>query len=223
VLQIALSVGFGSAEACAHAFRTRFGVSATRWRHEQRRKRDQVIRNADQTGRGEMADDFDSSFLKGPTMHVELVERDSTHIVYLRYVGPYGAPLAAFWQSRVKPWMTARALAGRPMIAIAHDNPNVTAPDKCRCDVGVEVDEAFVAVGDEHRTTVPGGRYATTRFFDTPARIADAWTALLRDWLPASGFQLDARPMFEYYPADARFDAATGAFECVITIPVAPL
>jgi AraC family transcriptional regulator len=47
--------------------------------------------------------------------------------------------------------------------------------------------------------------------------------ALLRDWLPSSGMQLDARPLFEYYPTDATMDPETGVFECDICIPVTKL
>lgn len=53
--------------------------------------------------------------------------------------------------------------------------------------------------------------------------IGAAWTALMRDWLPGSGYQLDGRPMFERYAPDAGYDAATGTFACDIVIPLAPL
>jgi AraC family transcriptional regulator len=46
---------------------------------------------------------------------------------------------------------------------------------------------------------------------------------MLRDWLPGSGMQLGARPMFEHYPIDATYDGKTGEFECEICIPVTPL
>ena len=47
--------------------------------------------------------------------------------------------------------------------------------------------------------------------------------ALLRDWLPGSGLQLDARPLFEYYAPEMTMDPKTGAFECDICIPVTKL
>ena len=47
--------------------------------------------------------------------------------------------------------------------------------------------------------------------------------ALLRERLPSSGLQLDARPCFEYYPKDAEYDSKTGAFTCEIYAPVVPL
>ena len=60
-------------------------------------------------------------------------------------------------------------------------------------------------------------------FFGTSEDIATAWQGLLRDWLAGSGLQLDARSCFEYYPLDARYDAASGRFGCNIVIPVTPL
>ena len=119
-----------------------------------------------------------------------------------------------------------RTAGGRTLVWVGipnDDNPDVTAPDKCRCDVGVAVDDSFVPIGDEQVMTIPGGRYATTRFSGTPDRIHEPWQRMLRQWLPASGLQLDARPMFEYYGPGMTYDEATGAFECDITIPVRPL
>jgi AraC family transcriptional regulator len=222
VLTIALSVGFGSQEAFARAFKARFGVSATAWRRDENSKRGQTKRNVDQD-RAQTIEDDGAPSSEEPVMDVKVIDRRPTRIVYLRYVGPYGRPLATFWQTRVIPWMRTRGLLGRVMIAISHDNPNVTAPEKCRCDVGVAIDEDFVATGDEHITTVPGGRYAAAHFFGTPDGMPAVWQGLLRDWLPKSGMQVDGRPMFEHYPADARFDEKTGAFECEVTIPVVPL
>src|SRR5258708_21744605 len=57
ILQIALGVGFGSAEAFTHAFSARFGCSPTSWRLQQSSARqtksnlDQTLRNADQATR----------------------------------------------------------------------------------------------------------------------------------------------------------------------------
>src|ERR1700704_1149826 len=48
VLQVALSVGFGSTEAFARAFKTRFGSTPTAWRESQVSKRDQVKSKHDQ-------------------------------------------------------------------------------------------------------------------------------------------------------------------------------
>jgi AraC family transcriptional regulator len=70
---------------------------------------------------------------------------------------------------------------------------------------------------------IPGGKYAALSFEGTAAAIGAAWDLLLREWLPQSGLQLDARPFFEYYPVDGRYDEKTGAFSCDLCVPVRPL
>ena len=77
--------------------------------------------------------------------------------------------------------------------------------------------------GGAIKTTIPGGKYAQVKFKGTVAQVVQAWAALLRDWLPASGLQLDVRPCFEYYPKGDGFDSETGDFECELYMPVAPL
>ena len=72
-------------------------------------------------------------------------------------------------------------------------------------------------------TTIPGGKYATTRFEGKVEDIGGAWATLLRDWLPSSGMQLDARPFFEYYSPQMKYNPQTGVFECDLCIPVAAL
>jgi AraC family transcriptional regulator len=83
----------------------------------------------------------------------------------------------------------------------------------------VEVAPDFVAGAFK---TIPGGKYAAC-ITAVRANALLMLTALLREWLPASGLQLDARPCFEYYPVDGDCDPETGAFECEICIPVVPL
>jgi AraC family transcriptional regulator len=144
-------------------------------------------------------------------------------IAYLRHVGSYGQPISSFWQQQVYPWMVTNNLLQRPRYGISHDDPNITAPEQCRYDAGVEVPAQSELSGPAFRTTIPGGRYASAYFNGTVHQIGDAWTAVLRDWLPPSGMKLDGRPSFEYYPPGSSFDAATGAFDCHICIPVTPL
>lgn len=72
-------------------------------------------------------------------------------------------------------------------------------------------------------TTLPGGRCAAMAVRGTGEQVGQAWARLLGQWLPSSRLQLDSRPCFEYYPAGAAYDEASGAFECELCIPVAPL
>lgn len=223
VLAAALSVGWGSGEAFARAFRARFGCSASQWR-QQMRKPGQADRNPGQVPMRAPAEHGGSIHdREEPIMTVQLIDRAPVRIAYLRHVGAYGAPIHDFWMNQVAPWMAANTLFGRPRYGISHDDPSITAPEQCRYDAGVEVDAQFVPGPGVFTTTLPGGRYASLAFDGTSEQINAAWRHLLRDWLGGSGLQLDARPCFEHYPIDARYDSASGAFSCNIVVPVAPL
>jgi AraC family transcriptional regulator len=227
VLQIALGVGFGSAEAFTHAFGVRFGCSPTTWRLQQAAERAAISNPNQVNSKHDQDQRHDTTENRAPTkpepsMKVQIVERQPTPIAYLRYVGPYGSPVGTFWQTHAYPWMATYGLIGQPRYGISHDDPRVTAPEQCRYDAGCEI-PAQAALGDAHRTILPGGQYAALSFKGVVSEFEPAWDALLRDWLPSSGLQLDNRPMFEYYPKDASYDPATGVLECQLCVPVMPL
>ena len=215
VLQVALSVGFGSTEAFARAFKTRFGSTPTGWRDSQRRKRDQSKSKHDQARALTPANDGD--------MKVTIVERQPTTVAYLRHVGPYGKQVSDFWITKVAPWMETNGLYGKPRYGISLDDPGIAAPETLRYDAAVEVPKDFVGAGDYQMTVIPGGKYAVGKFKGTENEVGEAWVWLLRDWLPESGMQLDSRPFLEHYPVSAGYDQKTGQFECEICIPVTPL
>jgi AraC family transcriptional regulator len=230
VLQIALGVGFGSAEALTHAFNARFGCSPTTWRlqqsasHPAKGNRDQANSKVDQARREKPGKNGVSNIASPEAaVQVEVIERKPAPIAYLRHVGPYGKPIGAFWQTQVYPWMATNGLLGQARYGVSHDDPKVTAPEQCRYDAGCEIPADFVATGNAHRTVIPGGKYAALSFRGVVAGFPPAWDSLLRDWLPSSGLQLDSRPMFEYYPVDSRYDPATGVLECKLCVPVMPL
>lgn len=156
-------------------------------------------------------------------MNVKLIDRQPATVAYFRHLGPYGESIARFWQETFYPWLVTNDLLDQPRYGISHDDPGVTAQEQCRYDACVEVPPRFVLSGNAFKTTIPGGRYAVLSFKGTVAEVGGAWTALLRDWLPSSGLQLDGRPCFEYYPKGSSYDADTGIFDCDICIPVVPL
>jgi AraC family transcriptional regulator len=215
VLQVALSIGFGSTEAFGRAFKARFGSAPTAWRGAQVSNRDQLKSKADQApARPDR---------KHGSMKATIVDRQPTSVAYLRHIGPYGKPISDFWMQVVDPWMQTNGLYGRPRYGISHDDPGITSPEKLRYDAAVEVPPDFVGAGKHLKTVIPGGKYAVAKFTGSDGEVGDVWAWLLRDWLPASGMQLDSRPFFEHYPIDATYDPQTGAFDCEICIPVSPL
>ncbi|MFM2399944.1 MAG: hypothetical protein RL341_2101 [Pseudomonadota bacterium] len=238
VLSVALEVGFGSGEAFARAFKERFDCTPTQWRagarerwalqlansRTQHRKLDQAPRKQDQANNTARADDANSTHpFQEITMNVQILTLPAARIAYLRHIGPYGPPIGKFWRDQVAPWLEANGLMGRVSYGISHDDPSITAPDKCRYDAGVEVDISFQPSGQASIASLPGGRYAVAQFTGNSSNISAAWTEIFRDWLPDSNMQTDARPCFERYPAQGAMDPKTGLFSCEICVPVKPL
>jgi AraC family transcriptional regulator len=219
VLGIALGVGFGSAEAFTRAFRARFDCSPTQWR---KRKPGQIEGKPDQASRGAKRKNVISQS-KESHMKVRIIKRESVHVAYLRRTGPYGPSIGQFWMNTVAPWMATNNLMMRERFGISLDDPIVTKPSQCRYDACVASPEGEVLSGDPQRKVIPGGKYAALAFEGTGATIGAAWDALLREWLPKSGLQLDARPFFEHYPVDGCYDPKTGVFSCDLCVPVCPL
>ena len=220
VLDVAIGVGFGSAEAFSRAFRVRFGCTPTVYRQS---KHDQLARKAGQAPRFDFHKTGGTSNQENAMKNVKLVDREPVHVAYLRYTGEYGAPVGQFWMDTVAPWMGTNNLYGRERFGLSLDDPSVTKPAKCRYDACVASPAGESLTGHPQRKVIPGGRYAALSFRGTSSEIGAAWDALLRDWLPQSGLQLDSRPFFEYYPVDGYFDPKSGAFGCDICVPVAPL
>ncbi|HLO93553.1 MAG TPA: GyrI-like domain-containing protein [Burkholderiaceae bacterium] len=224
ILQVALAVGFGSGEAFARAFKQRFGQSPTAWRRAFRANRnpDQVLRNLDQTAPA--LPEQNEPMPHAPSFdldQVRLVERYHTRIAYLRHEGPLGLPVQQFWLTEVQPWLRRLGWPAQVQYGISHDDPVVSNPERCRYDAGVDVPSGTPLPPGTFTALLPGGRYAVMPFRGRADHIGLAWSALLRDWLPDSGWQLDYRPCFERYAVDCGFDPETGAFSCEICVPVA--
>jgi AraC family transcriptional regulator len=222
VLQVALSVGFGSTEAFARAFKNRFGSTPSAWRSAQVSNRDQLKRNRNQASAAAPRNHESAmNHALEASMKVKVIDREPATVAYLRHVGPYGKPLSDFWMNTVAPWMETNGLLGQPRYGISHDDPGITAPEKLRYDAAVEVPADFVGAGQHMKTVIPGGKYAVLHFRGTLAEVGAAWESMLRDWLPGSGMQLDSRPFFEYYSNDVKYEP--GVIECEICIPITRL
>lgn len=67
--------------------------------------------------------------------------------------------------------MAQHQLLGWPIYGVSHDDPNITAPEKCCDDTWVAVDDDFVAHRGAQITTIPGGTRAALPFEGTPLAV----------------------------------------------------
>ncbi|MGC4000293.1 MAG: AraC family transcriptional regulator [Anaeromyxobacter sp.] len=187
VTGIALDCGFGGSAAFARAFRAAFGVTASDWRKQGKalRKPGEADRSPGQVspgaaayvaGVGEAPDGPEVAGDGGVSMkavktkaadEVKVVERPATTIAYVRHVGPYAGDAALFQRlfGRVYQWAGPRGLVGPDApVAIYHDNPGVTAPEKLRLSVGIPVPAGTAPERDVGMMELPAGRYVAARY-----------------------------------------------------------
>lgn len=239
-LSVALDVGFGSAEVFTRAFKSHFGVTPSHWRRgawrdwaathaHALRKIHQARSKAHQAAVQVLFKDT-SIWPAGPVptttgvalMQVELRTVPSMRLAYLRHTGPYGDPgISQTWE-RFGAWCGQNGLVPprRKMYGISQDDPSITEAARCRYDCCIEVDAAFVPRGEVGVQDFAGGRYACARFTGTGADIHGAWMRMYGQWLPQSGYQADDKPGLEIYEEDFTVDPQTGAFHCLLCVPV---
>jgi AraC family transcriptional regulator len=246
VLETALATGFGSGEAFARAFKLKFGQTPSEWRRNTRQRLaaqalglgvgalaesnlDQVLGKFDQAPQRGVGDDDSSHNHPGDfhmnvdVMKVNIIDLPAARVAYHRLIGPYGPDIGVFWRTTVAPWIRSHGLAEQTCYGVGHDDPSITAPDKCRYDACVSVPDAFDGSGTADLTTLPGGRYAVARFQGEPADLASAWIWLTRNWLPESGLQPDDRPCFEMFRPEMVITQRSAPMACDLCIPVRPL
>jgi AraC family transcriptional regulator len=237
ILEIALENGFNSASAFARAFKERFGMSASEWRRgcPPRKEGEPESKPGTAEGKGGeaaptrdrhplFAPGDDAGATKERHMDVKVETLPTYRVAYLRQIGPYEpAGISDLWH-RMARWAGPRDLwtDNRLCLGIAHDNPHVTEPSKCRYDAAVVVPPGFTAEGEVNVVDIQGGKYAMSRFVGKPWEIGAVWDRLFGEWLPQSGYQPDDRLIFELYRGQA-YDAATGNFTCEVCAPVRPL
>src|SRR5262245_11838829 len=226
VLDVALDHGFSSAATFARAFRARFGTTATAWRERptaQDRKTSKAIGKPRKASAARKADTDRRG--KEVAMNVQVRESPPYHVAYMRYVGPYGAHgIPELWM-KLRTWVDARGLGAPDSITLgrAHDDPPVTAPERCQYDACVVVPPEFVPDRSVSLMDVAGGRCAVAPFEGSAHEIQGAWDRIFSSWLRSSGYQPDDRPCFELYRGDPMKGARSGAFRCELHVPIRPL
>jgi AraC family transcriptional regulator len=154
VLEVALDHGFSSAATFARAFGAHFDMSATAWRgggaarwsarHRPERNPGKQLRKRGKARRAPRSDTPRKRTEEG-AMSIQIRELPPYHVAYMRYVGPYGPHgIPELW-IKFQKWMEARGLATDTAIklGVGHDDPGITAAEKCRYDACVVVPPDF--------------------------------------------------------------------------------
>lgn len=224
ITEIALDCGFSGPSTFARAFRDGFGMSASRWRAGGCRQHRKISEMNDKTGKqfSKIKEEFIVSSgytgVRGTNWRwrvtmtgnsnikaeVEVKDTPEFQVAYVRHVGPYAGDSELFGKlfGKLMKWAGPRGLMSSPdtkILAIYHDDPNITEAAKLRTSVCVSVPADMPVEGEIGKMAIPAGKYAVARFEISPEEYADAWNAVFGGWLPESGYQPADGPCYELF------------------------
>ena len=128
-------------------------------------------------------------------MDVTIVERPELRIAGIRHIGPYMEIGREF--GRLGGMLKGPPKGGAQMIAVYHDDPTSTPPDKLRSDAAITLPGHTSAPMGliEHR--VPAGKYAKAIHNGSYQGLPGAW-GTVREWAKKNGHK-PANPGYEIY------------------------
>lgn len=244
--EIAFDCGFSGSANFSRAFRETYGTSPSQWRSDNTtsesnyREMKSKIRQPNR----KIREDFNlSSFYIDPdtnhlTWRIKMKDQDEAKVevkamkemtvAYVRHMGPYKGDGKLFESliQKLMAWAGPRGLLQFPetqVLAIYHDNPEITEADKLRTSVCITVSAETPTDGDIGKMAIPGGDYAIARFeLDGSDQYQKAWDMVLGSWLPDSGYQPDDRVCYEIYHNNPK-EHPKGLHIIDICLPVKPL
>lgn len=251
ITAIALDSGFSGSDTFARMFRDRFGMSASRWREggfreygknsQANRKNRQKDSNHSKAFNTVSRSNIHSTQIKLKTnlkhgdkrmfetqqMNVKVEELPERTVAYVRHIGPYAGNSSLFESlfTRIFTWAGPRGLIRFPetqVLAVYHDNPEVTDEDKLRTSICITVPVDTEVDGDIGKMKMPAGKHAMAYFELKSDQYEAAWKAVYGEWLPQSGYQPADSPCFEQYLNNPK-EHPEGLCQVNICIPVKPL
>jgi AraC family transcriptional regulator len=203
VAMIAFDSGYDTHEAFTRAFRAAYAVAPSSFR----RRGTQRIELAARCGvhyRASGTTPFTTVDRGVQGMNVEIVEQAERRVATVTHVGPYNQIGQAF--ERLGAIARAAGLFDQhdppEMIAIYHDDPDVTDADALRSDAGIVIPNDGAIPDGLGEIRVPAGRYARTTHTGPYELLGDAWSRFLGGWLPSSGHRIGPGGTFEIYRND---------------------
>lgn len=127
-------------------------------------------------------------------MNVNVRNQPELRVAGIRHIGPYHEIGRAFGRLG----SVAAPPKGAQMIAIFHDDPDATPPDKLRSDAAMTLPGGSSTPNGLIEQRIPAGRYATVVHKGPYEELPKVWAQLKNEWLPASGHHA-GRPSYELY------------------------
>lgn len=209
ITTIAIATGFSSSQNFAKAFRQYFAMSPRGYRKSKIGNKISKQGNAFSLQTRYNVDILPSNFtnherLRLMTMNAEVKELPEYNVAYVRKIGRYGKETCEQAFGELMHWAGPHGyLTSGIMLGVYWDNPEVTAPEKCRTDACITVPPNTKTEAPVASQKIHGGPYAVCHFEIKDDSFQQAWQEAFT-WLIQRGYACDDSPCYERYYNNAQ-------------------
>lgn len=146
--ELAAMVGYDNPQSFSKAFKKQSGIPPKTYKNKLREQLNEQIKNKDN---------------KDHTIQPEICEETDLKLIYIRIFGKYGdeKTYETAWKKLINFLKNNQALsASTRFIGISFDDPNVTAPSRCRFYACASVQKQITPKGEFGTIQLPKGKYA---------------------------------------------------------------
>lgn len=186
IFEIAAKAGFGSIEAFTRTFRATYDVPPAQFRS---RNRMPPKPRHDKRKTSEM-----------PDVNIETLP--SMRLAAIHHVGPYIEIGRAFERLGIWASKNLSLTSETKVLAIYHDDPMVTDPDKLRSHAALTISSKVEGSDEISVLDLEGGRHAVHLHKGPYPELQNSYNWLFGTWLPESNEEVENRPCFEIYLND---------------------
>jgi len=211
ITEVAFKFGFSDSAVFARAFKKFYGMSASQYKEFISKKGKVDSNNRKDTGpftaynKGVIKNKQEDERMLNVNVEVKVIE--GFDLIYIRHLGSYQELAQVFrgLMNKLMNWAGARNLmkmGETKVLAIYHDNPQITEEDKLRTSICLTVPKGTKGEGEIGNMSIPSGKYAIGHFELDLVEFPQAWAYLYGEWLTNSGYQPDDGYSFEVYVND---------------------
>jgi AraC family transcriptional regulator len=200
VLDVAFSAGYETHESFTRAFRAAYSTSPSGFRVRSYPR----IELAATCGIHFDPRGIDLSVVtlrKGEAdMDVDIIDMPELRLAALRHLGPYNQITTTF--ERLGSIAGPAGVFDRPdtmLLAVYHDDPEVTPQDELRSDAALTIDEDQAIPDGAEELRIPAGTFARHTHIGPYEHLGDVWARFLGVWLPQSGHSIGPGGTYEIY------------------------